>query len=74
MNKINKQTSLPQQRLSPSPLLYEVGGYGREHEGADSGAADGNSGSQSPPLLEVEPGRYHRRHVDQTGADASCTE
>ena len=50
----------------PPHVLDEHVGEGREHEGADAGAAQREAGRERAPPLEVEAHRQHRRHVDHT--------
>ena len=49
----------------PAELVEEDGGEGREEEGADAGAADGDAGGQRAAPLEVVSHGHHGRQVDQ---------
>ena len=48
----------------PAILLKQVGRQRCEKKSSDARAADGNSGGQSPFLLEVVPDRYDGRQID----------
>lgn len=57
--------------LPAAELLQQVVGEGREGEGADAGAADGDASGERALGLEVVADGHHRRQVDEAEADAA---